>query len=397
MTVGWRQELIQALDDLLLQLELSARDPIATQAVFARAQEPGASSPEALAVLRVVEKHPRMGRWDGKIQYSPSMGRAVAAVDFASWLTSRAAGSSSASAVAALEHFLASERAGLTEIFVIDGVHVTSAVELDAGMRLVPLSDVSTLVDGRSMLSRLEWSGLATPVSAVTVEFDWPLEPVAPMGRFPTWPKPERPQGLLYALGLATGTAPAVLREWTHVPPDIPMVTSGTITYGVPGASPVHELTSMLVAEVHGIAERMRRLDPSWRDHLEVPLQRYWAAQRTADPVSRAIDLGIALESLLLDAPEGPQRHRGTQMCRRGSTFLSATRSERKDLTALIGTLYAARCHAVHTGRLTASKDVNDPAGTLEQGLKLVQRLLTGMIATGRPNWDELLRTRGLP
>ena len=105
-------------------------------------------------------------------------------------------------------------------------------------------------------------------------------------------------------------------------------------------------------------------------------------------PVDKAIDLGIALEVMLLhemnDPERGELRYRSAV---RGAHFLGGDSSERLSNFNWLKKVYDLRSKAVHLGHI--SGNANDTE-VLQKGAILCSRIAMKIIEMGRfPIWEE--------
>jgi hypothetical protein len=138
------------------------------------------------------------------------------------------------------------------------------------------------------------------------------------------------------------------------------------------------------------------------RIRLTVPIDRLGSADLGIEPVDRAINLGIAIEALLVTDNEGTERL-GAAIGLRGAWLLhgGGTAPDRKRTHDQLKRLYDLRSKAVHRGRLTekAGKKTRDMSATdaeaaLDAGVTLVRNLLRTIVQRGGVSDEEL---RNLP
>lgn len=153
------------------------------------------------------------------------------------------------------------------------------------------------------------------------------------------------------------------------------------------------EAPTVLDAEpIRTLCRQFHLMNPKDRRVLRIAIDRFSSALRETRIVDKAIDLGIALEVLLLhDTSAGKgARDRGELKFRtaiRGSAFVGGSRLERVQTMRVLKKAYDHRSAAVHVGELdkidSATKDV-------ELGLRLGLTIARRLIEMGRfPAWDE--------
>jgi hypothetical protein len=134
-------------------------------------------------------------------------------------------------------------------------------------------------------------------------------------------------------------------------------------------------------------------LEGEVRDVLRIGLDRLALALRENVLTDRAIDLGIALEAMLLhNTGEGDSR--GELKYRaaiRGATFLGGSREERFRRFNLLKDAYDLRSAAVHSGRLEANKIRKTlPADILSSAAATCAAVARALIERGAfPHWER--------
>ncbi len=142
--------------------------------------------------------------------------------------------------------------------------------------------------------------------------------------------------------------------------------------------------------EAESIARLFRcfeALRDSVKDPLRISIDRLNQSLRRPDIVDKAIDLGIALEVMLLHSID--PRERGELRYRssiRGAMFLGGDKQERLNTFKLLRDAYDLRSKAVHAGALTAE---SPPKETLEEAVSVCARIAQKLIEQGSfPDWE---------
>lgn len=132
------------------------------------------------------------------------------------------------------------------------------------------------------------------------------------------------------------------------------------------------------------------KLKPAERDVMRVALDRLGQAIRRPIIVDKAIDLGIALEVMLLhsigDNDRGELKYRSSI---RGATFLGGDKSKRLKTFKLLKEAYDLRSRAVHSGVLRAKKNGRPPEEILREATEACANIARILILRGSfPDWD---------
>jgi hypothetical protein len=125
------------------------------------------------------------------------------------------------------------------------------------------------------------------------------------------------------------------------------------------------------------------------RKILRVPLDRLDRSIHENDFTDKVIDLGIALEALLLHEQKGDRCELKFRLGLRGAWLLGSDAEERVEIQRALGKVYQLRSDAVHVGKVERN-DSNERV--IEQGTVLCRRLIRKMIeAHGRIDWNTLV------
>jgi hypothetical protein len=128
----------------------------------------------------------------------------------------------------------------------------------------------------------------------------------------------------------------------------------------------------------------------SARESLRVSADRLNQALCRPNVIDKAIDLGIALEVLLLHSI-GP-KELGELKYRfsiRGAMFLGGSEVDRLNTFKLLKDAYDLRSKAVHAGALTAKKNASPPTEILDNAANICARIARNVIERGSfPDWE---------
>lgn len=286
------------------------------------------------------------------------------------------------------------------------GITVSEAYELGSGFELVPWADVPDCPQ-RSRLSgenhSLEnFAGLrpkpncalrfSLPERRVLFQPNEPELQTAPSDLSDVYP---RAQDALRSMTAVTARAVAILGSWPYATEDaLRQLTPTVFAYEVALNDVAIFATSLEPAtlDVPLTAKHFNSIstlnDANAKAAMRIALDRVIFALHQRTQVDKAIDLGIALEVMLLhdfDTNErGELRYRSAV---RGAHFLGGSRSERLDNFKRLKDVYDLRSKAVHSGRLPDKPKV---AETLESSVELCVRIARKILELGRfPRWEE--------
>lgn len=144
---------------------------------------------------------------------------------------------------------------------------------------------------------------------------------------------------------------------------------------------PLHipETPSLVHAEVAPVLSAFLKLQSAVRAKLSVPLERLSLALRRHDAADKAVELSIALESLVGDGANNEVTHKATVRVVRLMGGDSETRARNK---AVVGATYRIRSKRVHEGkRLNEKFTVGDDKLTVDEVTNQCATLCASLIA----------------
>ena len=141
--------------------------------------------------------------------------------------------------------------------------------------------------------------------------------------------------------------------------------------------------------------DAFRVLPPRRKARLRLPMSRLNTAMRRREDADTAIDLGIALEGLVIGSSETDKRYQAAVRC---AFLLGNDVESRHRAYHLAGELYHLRNRAVHRGVITQDDLTPHFKGkevrrVLEEGASLVATVITRLIENNaqEPDWNSLV------
>jgi hypothetical protein len=129
------------------------------------------------------------------------------------------------------------------------------------------------------------------------------------------------------------------------------------------------------------------------KEKLRLILSRLSQAKRRSQATDKVLDLGIALEMLLLDEAKNDQISLIFRL--RGSWLLGENPVDREKKYELLNSLYGARSAVAHNGTLPKKKNGVIHAANFQEVFPQYEALATDIaqkiIMHGWPNWKELV------
>lgn len=137
--------------------------------------------------------------------------------------------------------------------------------------------------------------------------------------------------------------------------------------------------------------KRFQKMSSPEQKVMRISLDRLNQALRRQNLVDKAIDLGIALEVILLhginEGDRGEMRYRSSV---RGATFLGENKAERTKIFKRLRDTYDLRSVAVHSGVIKSKKGKKSPEKILEEAIRDSVDIAKKLIDRGSfPDWDS--------
>ena len=311
------------------------------------------------------------------------------------WLISRAQQVSTNQAIADLMRYLVSETIEVSSILAVRGFNVESNIRLGeyelVSWKNVPISDTKWRIGARGL------SGNTDPTAAIVRRhrilpihvFPWSQQSLEPLQSL------EPALDILRCITAVAGAGFQLLHYWFEPEEGAPWAVSLSM-FGVDSTTmwwPI-DLGEAAASQLCSAVTHMQALDENSRMRLRVPLDRlnrsYLAGMNS---VNRAIDLGIAIESLY--APTKLSEGIAFAVRSRAARFLGGSLEEREATVKSVKEVYELRSRAVHSGRFDADgtakwRDNNLVCTTLEKGQNIVGKSLVKVIHEGEPAWTSL-------
>ncbi len=132
------------------------------------------------------------------------------------------------------------------------------------------------------------------------------------------------------------------------------------------------------------------------QSRLRIALQRIQAAKsRMYAPANQALDLGIALESLLLENSKGDQLSLTFRL--RGAWFIGKTAEERSAYFKTLHEIYKLRSEVAHSGGSKTLAGSSPYEDKLSHHFRLAEKIARKAILEPSPDWDRLILGHGSP
>jgi hypothetical protein len=312
-------------------------------------------------------------------------------------------GASPHEALAWLEKILSTERASGIGILVLSGVSASVPIVISPRVSIVPFEAVphsftkSWVQESFSNSFRILQSRHLPPRAAVLCTYEvQPFLHHTSDGDPPAQSDPLAVQTLLddvrLALTLVGPSCPTTVGYWSQF--DDPDLNDALAYQGV--SSSIEEVlpwglsppTPLDPAESLHVTSAFLALPDPLKERIRLALRRLNQALRRPAHGDRALDLAIALESLLTDDEEAGELR--FKLSLRAALTLGGSTEDRVKTRRAVRALYDLRSKIVHTGRTTSRSPQTVSATSLEASV-LCARVIRTIVDWGKlPNWTEL-------
>lgn len=349
-------------------------------------------------LIAALKSEPDLRSFDGAMFCRGDGAARVELASLASWLLLRASTKGPRQAVGDLSRYLKLDHNPGYQVLAIGGIEVEQPVRLSTGISLIPFSRLPPSQVTHSL----------APTAVLGVQYPFPVPGAALVKRKPTKAQvapassdslPFDPTAQLALeeaclwLTIVGPSCPLPVALWWQLDSWVPFASHvgsswsssrGDIAYGR-----IRKLSAEDVREaqrVHAIATSI----PSQRsERLRIPLQRLNQALRRQNPADRAIDLGIALESILIT--DSVRSELAFQFRLQGAWLVGSNPKKRHEVMELLRLIYECRSIAVHTGRLTKKLRGREPKDILDDGSALAVEIIKAVAERGILDWSEVV------
>lgn len=303
--------------------------------------------------------------------------------------------------VARFVEAMGANAADVTAVLAISGVTTSHQINLSPDVALIPMTSLPPSLQrgialGRSSMSAFGGPRIPIP-SALITKFRFspvmyrPRKP-QPQEDFAGTAQARRAQDLLEEARnlLSLADVHPVVRMFWIQPDDLlmaPVAPGWQISTTGDHFGIDREVRASVV---EGLGTNYFSIEPSKRTKtLRIPLDRLARAGREEDMADQVIDLGIALESLLLH-DRGDRGELAFTLSYRGAWLLGNTAASRLEIKNSLRAIYDLRSRAVHRGEIRATRENIQTIGrAIEICKALVRRVI--VLRCEPIEWDEVI------
>ncbi|WP_296499703.1 HEPN domain-containing protein [Rhodoferax sp.] len=168
---------------------------------------------------------------------------------------------------------------------------------------------------------------------------------------------------------------------------------------GYGGGAPMFDVSTLALSKISAalaptideMFSHFQAKSESEKDRLQLILSRLSQAKRRFQIEDQMLDVGIALEMILLDDNEKDQL--SLQFRLRGSWLIGQSSQDRLENWNLLQEIYNARSSVAHTGMLYKNNPlkIQKIREALPKYLNLAESILRKIIVSGTPVWRDLV------
>ena len=247
-------------------------------------------------------------------------------------------------------------------------------------------------------LPTTEEFGEISPTVAIT--YEWEFSPVfMPQVRSEyemPWDQIETAKDIVNCLGLAANARTTIVKMWWANSDERLPIKFDPIAFNDPMwlVGSVDKPMQIEKGPLQQVVENYLSFGGNV-DALRTALERLNRARRAWRYNDQAIDLGIALESILTYSPragDAANQEIGLRLGLRGAWLLGKTSTERRQVFDHIRKIYDLRSRGVHGRDIRNASDWSEPRRRLNDGAVLVSDLIRAVLARRAwPDWTQLI------
>ncbi|PQA77203.1 HEPN domain-containing protein [Rhodoferax sp. TS-BS-61-7] len=354
-------------------------------------------------VLQKLERDPRIAEFQGKLLSKGSSAGAVQTQHFAMWLAWCTSKIGEENAWKILDKWLEAEQIEVLSSLWVLGLEADSSIRLSGGLSIQKVEDMPDSNEKEKYLTvgrdSFGIGAASLPKCAITKAIKipkfWATTPQKEIEAQKYWNQSQS----LYDLASLLNTIPnlfCVPHFHTNYTVGLePIGPFGGSGGGAPlfdvGTSTVSKISSDHSELVDLLLSKFVSKDDSEKDRLRLILSRLSQAKRRIQIEDKILDLGIALEMLLLNDNEKDQL--ALQFRLRGSWLVGETALERIEIYDLLKEIYEARSSVAHTGSLHRKnyRKAEKTKANIPRYENLAESALQQIILGGVPEWRDLV------
>ncbi len=322
----------------------------------------------------------------------------------ANWCLAQSRKRSAVEVICELDSFVENDSVSMLEVLVLWGIHPAQSIPLTKDLNLVKLVDLGSsqykdYFEGRKNTNYGMNMGPANPKPQAALTKHVSFRPFRDAFQSDEFARESEKIGLseiASLLPIVVNRSVCKIAHWFECSPSMPFI-GGVQTCGWHGTEHAFLFgiseTDYDSADMQNIVEDYLNLPCSLRTRIRTPLDRLNRAYRESNPTQKAIELGIAAESLLADdkQSDAPISY---VLRQRAAVFIGDSSADRKEIFDLFKKMYDLRSKAVHGHELPfrIQKTSILTIDFLQRVAHKISELIRKIIRLGAwPDWESLV------
>lgn len=154
---------------------------------------------------------------------------------------------------------------------------------------------------------------------------------------------------------------------------------------------PVHDVDHLDLSEAVRLVDGLNAMSTKQGERFRRAVRRLTSAKTTSSLENAAIDLGIALEMLLLSDIQKGEHQLSNHFRMRGAWLLGKTWEERGEIATTLRTIYDNRSKVAHGGEISTTGDNTALRNQRASHEQMASRIFQRIALDGFPNWNDLV------
>lgn len=355
--------------------------------------------PSARERLAKLEVDPRVAELSKKLVSSGQYGVGFNLDSLISWWTWRANIVGEQQADSEIEDFLANDEIDFSLETWVSGIRLENTIEIDRNLRLVPTIEMQDSTEKERALSSMEYkipgAGYRSSSSGAALVSHFKASKVFdPEGPGPSLNLTDRHTAIALLLNTLPDTRCISVYQTSRSQEHCPFGSFG----GSAGTFSTHDVAIQLPSFSAQIdAQKLRYLESRFfassqkiQTLILRALERFALAKGRSENSDRALDLGIALEMVLLSDMRNEGSFPGqwhVQFRSRGAWLIGNSYLDRKRFYKTLGEIYSARSQVAHTG--TVASELTEK---FTEHVALAEMVFSKFITANQPiDWPKLI------
>ncbi|MGV8027102.1 MAG: hypothetical protein AB2L18_11140 [Anaerolineaceae bacterium] len=305
------------------------------------------------------------------------------------------------SAINALEDYLNSDEIVLQRTLWIIGVQVDTTMDLGDGYLIKSINELPDSLDRFLFQNRkFDFSFARYPTPECVITKDFKVKKISKEPYIENRADLARINNKLIYVSMLLNVLHEVacLPFWfsysldEKIPPGIFFRPGGGYPLYDLYAQDVKKISIELKDDIKKIINAYESYEPSEKKRFDLILSRLSQAKRHEKIEDKILDLGIALEMLLLDDPNKYKEQVSLSFRIRGSWFLGDSYEKRIDFYKDLNNIYKYRSQVAHSGILCKG-NVNEISNVEKSFVRyqtIAEKICQKMILDGKQMWDDL-------